>query len=158
MYHWCSYRILTWDWDLVHDCRNPQQHKIYLFFSDKKANVVKGDVIYVSVLQQIISKYKSKWTCNSAYRITCDPFTHVGIFCVSYSLRMVSFVWVPQLQLNHCKFQPNLHNVLLYLISAKNLNYPSPGNWIIHPLIHSWYWVVVHPAQVINFCLNNQIR
>ena len=96
--------------------------------------------------------------CNSAYRITCHSFTHVGIFCVSYSRRMVSFVWVPQLQLNHCKFQPNLHNVLSYLISATNLNYPSPGNWIIHPLIHSWYWVVVHPAQVINFCLNNQIR
>ena len=61
-----------------------------------------------------------------------------GIFCVTSSLRMVSFVWVPQLQLNHSKFLPNLHYILSYLISAKNLNYPSPCNRIVHSLVHSW--------------------
>ena len=62
---WCSYYILTYS--VIYHCYHPLQHRIYLFYTIKRQNVANGEVIYVTVLQQILSKNQSNCMYNSAY-------------------------------------------------------------------------------------------
>ena len=63
---WCSYYILTYS--VIYHCYHPLQHRIYLLYTIKRQNVANGEVIYVTVLQQILSKNQSNCMYNSAYQ------------------------------------------------------------------------------------------
>ena len=53
--------------DVIYHCYHPLQHRIYLLYTIKRQNVANGEVIYVTVLQQILSKNQSNCMYNSAY-------------------------------------------------------------------------------------------
>ena len=52
---------------MIYHCYHPLQHRIYLLYTIKRQNVANGEVIYVTVLQQILSKNQSNCMYNSAY-------------------------------------------------------------------------------------------
>ena len=53
--------------DVIYHCYHPLQHRIYLLYTIKRQNVANGEVIYVTVLQQILSKNQSNCMYNSPY-------------------------------------------------------------------------------------------
>ena len=52
--HWCSFPILTSS--VIYLCGDARQHGIHLLYMIRRKNVVHGDIIFVSVPQQIIRK------------------------------------------------------------------------------------------------------
>ena len=54
------------NYSVIYHGTDPQQDRINQFYVIKEQNFVNGDVIYVSVLQQIISMNQSNCVYNSA--------------------------------------------------------------------------------------------
>ena len=56
--------------DVIYHCYHPLQHRIYLFHTIKRQNVANGEVIYVTVLQQILRTNKTACIIQLIIKIT----------------------------------------------------------------------------------------